>query len=163
MSGGQGGGCRFENPLILLTNFGRPTTCRYHIPYVVAYVVAYVAPSCIFATRRQFFCEIEFTKPENCQIVETKKSTISAKLTARQRHPIFEDSRKSLKCPGMFKNPDCGDYRPRAYQETYRVSNKSSDLGVLLTMKRLSPSLPDKPFLKEGPLWAQSSNRGGYS
>jgi hypothetical protein len=42
MSGGQGGGCRFENILTLLMNLERPTTCRYHIPHVVAYVVGYV-------------------------------------------------------------------------------------------------------------------------
>jgi hypothetical protein len=42
MSGGQGGGCRFEHTLILLMNVERPATCRYHIPYVVAYVVGYV-------------------------------------------------------------------------------------------------------------------------
>jgi hypothetical protein len=42
MSGGQGGGCRFENALTLLMNSERPTTCRYHMPYVVAYVVGYV-------------------------------------------------------------------------------------------------------------------------
>jgi hypothetical protein len=39
MSGGQGGGRRFQNALTLLMNFERPATCRYHMPYVVAYVV----------------------------------------------------------------------------------------------------------------------------
>jgi hypothetical protein len=42
MSGGQGGGCHFENRLILLSNFQRPTTCRYQLPHVVAYVIGYV-------------------------------------------------------------------------------------------------------------------------
>jgi hypothetical protein len=37
--GRSGGGCHFVNRLSLLTNFSRPTTCRYHIPHVVAYVV----------------------------------------------------------------------------------------------------------------------------
>jgi hypothetical protein len=42
MSGGQGGGCHFENTLTLLKNCERAATCRYHIPYVVAYVVPHV-------------------------------------------------------------------------------------------------------------------------
>jgi hypothetical protein len=42
MSGGQGGGYHFENCLTLLMNFERPTTCRYHMPFVVVDVVGYV-------------------------------------------------------------------------------------------------------------------------
>jgi hypothetical protein len=42
MSGGQGGGCQFDNALSFLLNCERPTTCRYHIPYVVAYAATVV-------------------------------------------------------------------------------------------------------------------------
>ena len=40
MSGLQGGRCDFDNEMILLINFERPTTCRYDMPHVVVYVVA---------------------------------------------------------------------------------------------------------------------------
>jgi hypothetical protein len=155
MSGGQGGGCRFGNALNLLMNLERPTTCRYHIPYVVGYVVAYMAPSCILATLRTiFFAKLKFTKPENCRIIETQKEKYK-----------FCKVHNAAKAP----EPECSRTWIAAItdrgrtQETCRVSNKSSDSGVLLTMKRLSSSLPDGPLLTEGPWWAQSSNRGGYS
>ena len=40
MSGVQGGRCHFDNAVILLMNFERPTECRYDMRHVVAYVVA---------------------------------------------------------------------------------------------------------------------------
>jgi hypothetical protein len=39
MSGLQGERCHFDNAMILLMNFERPTTCQYDMPHVVAYVV----------------------------------------------------------------------------------------------------------------------------
>jgi hypothetical protein len=109
------------------------------------------------------FSKSKNAKSQNRKIVEMKNGKRKAYSTRNTEGLQAFKAPKSLKSSRTFKSLDYCNYGPPRTQETHRFLNKSSDSAILLTMKRLSPSLPDGPLLKEGPLWAQSSNRGRNS